>query len=123
MEYKINEIVSGEVTGIQSYGAFVKLPNGEQGLIHISEISDGYVKDVGRFVQMNETVTVKVIDVDENTNQARLSLKAVHPTSFRKVRGRRKDWRLPEMKLGFTSIEEKMDDWINQALKEREQHD
>ena len=72
---------------------------------------------------MNETVTVKVIDVDENANQARLSLKAVHPTSFRKVRGRRKDWRLPEMKLGFTSIEEKMDEWINQALKEREQHD
>jgi predicted RNA-binding protein with RPS1 domain len=122
-EIKINDIIEVTVTGIQKYGAFVLINDKYDGLIHISEISDGYVKDVGRFVQMNETVTVKVIDVDENTNQARLSLKAVHPTSFRKVRGRRKDWRLPEMKLGFTSIEEKMDEWINQALKEREQHD
>ena len=123
MSVKVGQIVEGRITGIQPYGTFVVLEDGITGLIHISEISDGYVKDVGRFVQMNETVTVKVIDVDENTNQARLSLKAVHPTSFRKVRGRRKDWRLPEMKLGFTSIEEKMDEWINQALKEREQHD
>ena len=123
MSVKVGQIVEGRITGIQPYGAFVVLEDGITGLIHISEISDGYVKDVGRFVQMNETVTVKVIDVDEKTNQARLSLKAVHPTSFRKVRGRRKDWRLPDMKLGFTSIEEKMDDWINQALKEREQHD
>lgn len=123
MSVKVGQIVEGRITGIQPYGAFVVLEDGITGLIHISEISDGYVKDVGRFVQMNETVTVKVIDVDENTNQARLSLKAVHPTSFRKVRGRRKDWRLPEMKLGFTSIEEKMDEWINQALKEREKHD
>ena len=123
MSVKVGQIVEGRITGIQPYGAFVVLEDGITGLIHISEISDGYVKDVGRFVQMKETVTVKVIDVDENANQARLSLKAVHPTSFRKVRGRRKDWRLPEMKLGFTSIEEKMDEWINQALKEREQHD
>lgn len=123
MNVKVGQIVEGRITGIQPYGAFVALDDGMTGLIHISEISDGYVKDVGRFVQMNESVTVKVIDVDENMNQARLSLKAVHPTGFRKARGRRKDWRLPEMKLGFSSIENKMDEWIDQALKERKQHD
>ncbi len=122
MSVKVGQIVEGKITGIQPYGAFVVLEDGMSGLIHISEISDGYVKDVGRFVSMNETVTVKVIDVDEKANQARLSLKAVHPTSFRKVRSRRKDWRLPEMKLGFSSIEEKMDEWIEKALKEKE-HD
>ena len=123
MSVKVGQIVEGKITGIQPYGAFVVLEDGMNGLIHISEISDGFVKDVGRFVSLNETVTVKVIDVDEKMNQARLSLKAVHPTGFRKARTRRRDWRLPEMKLGFSSIEDKMDEWIDQALKEREQYD
>ena len=75
MEYKIDEIVSGEVTGIQSYGAFVKLPNGEQGLIHISEISTFFVKSVSNFVQLGQIIKVKIIDILEEKNLYRLSLK------------------------------------------------
>ena len=63
--YNVGEIVSGEVTGIQSYGAFVKLPNGEQGLIHISEISTFFVKSVSNFVQLGQTIKVKIIEILE----------------------------------------------------------
>ena len=52
MSYQIGQIVEGKVTGIQSYGAFVSLDPKTSGLIHISEISDGFVRDVGLFVHV-----------------------------------------------------------------------
>ena len=76
--FHIGDIVEGKITGIQPYGAFVLLDNNTSGLIHISEISDGYVKDISHFVHVGDIVKVKVIDFDQNNNQARLSLKALH---------------------------------------------
>ena len=51
MNYKVDEIVLGTVSGIQPYGAFIKFDNNEQGLIHISEISSYFVKAVEKFVK------------------------------------------------------------------------
>ena len=114
---KVGEIVECKITGIQPYGAFVTIANEITGLIHISEISDGYVKDVNRYVKVNEIVTVKVIDFDSTTNHARLSLKAVNPANFRKVRNKRKDGKLPKMIIGFKTIEKIMPMWIEEGLK------
>ena len=75
---KIGDIVVAKVTGIQPYGAFVSLDEDTTGLIHISEISDGFVRDVHQFVRVGEEVRVKVIDIDEQHHQVRLSLKAVN---------------------------------------------
>ena len=52
MPYQIGQTVEGKVTGIQPYGAFVMLDRHTSGLIHISEISDGYVRDISRFVKV-----------------------------------------------------------------------
>ena len=78
MQYRIGQTVEGKVTGIQPYGAFVSLDRYTSGLIHISEISDGYVRDINRFVKVGDTVTVKIIDFDYQAQQARLSLKALN---------------------------------------------
>lgn len=79
MEHQVHvgDIVDVTITGIQPYGAFALLPDGSSGLIHISEISDGFVRDVNQFVFYGEQVKVKVIDIDNVHHQARLSLKAV----------------------------------------------
>ena len=117
--YKIGQIVEGKVTGIQPYGAFVSLNAYTSGLIHISEISEGYVKDIEQYVKVGETVRVKIIDFDSKTNQARLSLKALHKTT--RVRNRRKasiqKASLPTMELGFKTIQETMPRWIEEAEK------
>lgn len=76
MQYRIGQIVEGTITGIQPYGAFVSLDEETSGLIHISEISEGFVKDVNHFVHVHDRVKVKIIDFDKSTHQARLSLKA-----------------------------------------------
>lgn len=119
MKYKIGDIVEGKITGIQAYGAFVALDDDTSGLIHISEISDGYVKDITRFVRVGDTVRVKIIDSDESTNQVRLSLKALHK---KRAHGRigmfSHKATLPESKLGFLSIEKQLPIWIQEAKKE-----
>ena len=65
MEHQVHvgDIVDVTITGIQPYGAFALLPDGSSGLIHISEISDGFVRDVNQFVFYGEQVKVKVIDI------------------------------------------------------------
>jgi len=118
MKYQIGDIVEGRITGIQPYGAFVSIDAKTTGLIHISEISDGFVKSISRFVNVGDIVRVKIIDFDPFTKQARLSLKALQKPH---ARGRRKTNNhhpsLPNGKLGFKTIENNMDEWIEEAKK------
>lgn len=66
MSIEIGSKLEGKVTGITHFGAFVELPSGETGLVHISEIADSYVKDVNDFLKVNDMVTVKVINVEKD---------------------------------------------------------
>lgn len=58
--------LEGKVTGITHFGAFVELPGGVTGLVHISEIADSYVKDVNDYLKLEDVVTVKVIHVNKD---------------------------------------------------------
>ena len=115
-KYYAGQVVEGVITGIQSYGAFVSLDKYSSGLIHISEISDGFVKDIRNFVSVGGVVKVKVVDYDEATNQAKLSLKAIRKGHSRK---RKKQYvtnpTLPIMKIGFQSIANKLEEWVKEA--------
>ena len=118
MKLKVGQIIEGTVTGIQPYGAFVMIDEETSGLIHISEISDGYVKDVKNFVNVRDRVMVKVIDLDESASHARLSLKALQAT-FRKEKVKQKKSSLPSMQIGFKSIARAMEEWITKAQEEK----
>ncbi len=59
-------VVEGTVTGITHFGAFVALPNGKTGLVHISEVADAYVKDIKDYLHENDVVKVRVLSMDEN---------------------------------------------------------
>ena len=77
MRYKIGDVVEGVVTGIKPYGAFVYIDSCHTGLIHISEISDYFVKDVHTFIKVNEKVKVKILDKADDGYHYKLSLKAL----------------------------------------------
>lgn len=66
MSIEVGSIVEGVVTGITKFGAFIELPGGKVGLVHISEVADVYVKDVNDFLKEKEKVKVKVLNVDEH---------------------------------------------------------
>ncbi|CAB1130103.1 putative RNA degradation protein; polyribonucleotide nucleotidyltransferase or phosphorylase [Candidatus Hydrogenisulfobacillus filiaventi] len=77
-EVGVGKIVEGTVTGIAPFGAFVALPNGKTGLVHISEIADVYVRDIKDFVKENDRVKVKILSMDEN-GKIGLSIRQAQP--------------------------------------------
>ncbi len=80
MSVELNAVLKGKVTGIQSFGAFVALEGeNRQGLIHISEVSNTYVKDINDFLTVGQEVEVKVIKIDEEKNKISLSIRALMP--------------------------------------------
>lgn len=66
MEFAVGAILEGKVTGITKFGAFVALPGGKSGLVHISNISDSYVSDINEFLTVGQEVKVKVLNIDQN---------------------------------------------------------
>ncbi|WP_294473581.1 S1 RNA-binding domain-containing protein [uncultured Intestinimonas sp.] len=74
MEFGVGSIVEGKVTGITKFGAFVSLPGGRSGLVHISEIAYSYVNDVKDHLTEGQEVKVKVIGIDDS-NRINLSIK------------------------------------------------
>jgi S1 RNA binding domain protein len=64
MSLVVGAIIEGVVTGITHFGAFVLLPEGETGLVHISEVADTYVKDINQHLQKKDRVKVKVLSID-----------------------------------------------------------
>ena len=78
MSLEVGAIVEGEVSGITNFGAFVQLPEGKVGLIHISEVSNVYVKDVHDFLKEHDKVKVKVLSIDER-GKIGLSIKQLTP--------------------------------------------
>ena len=65
MSIEVGSVVDGVVTGITNFGAFIELPEGKTGLVHISEVADVYVKDVHDFLSEQDKVKVKVLSIDE----------------------------------------------------------
>ncbi|MEG0873949.1 MAG: S1 RNA-binding domain-containing protein [Clostridiales bacterium] len=66
MDIGIGDIVEGKVTGITKFGAFVEIPGKKTGLVHISEVASGYVKDVNDYLKENDLVKVQVLKMDED---------------------------------------------------------
>lgn len=110
-KYEKGKIIKGQVTGIEKYGIFVSLDEFYSGLIHISEISDGFVKNINDYVNVGETIRAKVVEVDEDNYHLKLSIKNMNY----KIK-KRNNVPLEETKLGFQPLAEKLDDWISDKL-------
>lgn len=74
MGLEVGSVIEGKVTGITKFGAFVSLPEGRSGLVHISEIANTYVNDVNEHVKLGQTVKVRVMNVTED-GKINLSIK------------------------------------------------
>ncbi len=77
MQIEQGSVVKGKVTGLTDFGAFVELEGGKTGMIHISEVSTSYVKDIREHLQLNQEVTAKVISISPEGKIA-LSIKKLN---------------------------------------------
>lgn len=80
MAVAVGDIAVGKVTKIMPFGAFVRLENGESGLVHISEVSSGFVKDINEVLAVGQEVRVNVIGIDEK-KRINLSIKKADDTA------------------------------------------
>ena len=110
-DMSVGSVVKGVVTGIQSYGIFVKLENGYTGLIHISEITDKFVNDVNRFATKGENVFAEIKSIDDKNKKCILSVKGLN---YRADIPRKNH----ETVRGFTPLKEHLPIWIEEKLKE-----
>ena len=85
MALQVGDIVEGKVTGIKPFGAFVSLPEGKTGLVHISEVSYEFVQDLSAVLEDGQTVKVKVISIAPDGKIA-LSIKRTQPAPERGAR-------------------------------------
>jgi polyribonucleotide nucleotidyltransferase len=77
-EIKVGAVYTGKVVAIKDFGCFVELAPGTDGMVHVSELAHGYVKNVSEQVKVGDVVTVKVINIEDN-GRIRLSRKAMLP--------------------------------------------
>ncbi|WP_421381014.1 S1 domain-containing post-transcriptional regulator GSP13 [Bacillus salacetis] len=129
-KYETGSVVTGKVTGIQPYGAFVALDENTQGLVHISEITHGFVKDVNEHLSVGDEVTVKVLSVDEAAGKISLSIRATQepPAEEPKAAAAKKPKRRQgsvkpaaadeTAPTGFNTLKDKLEEWIEQSERE-----
>jgi len=87
MQLEVGAVLEGKVTGITKFGAFVELPGGKTGMVHISEVAPTYVKEIKDYVKENETVKVKILGITPE-GKISLSMKRVEPQAKRQFGGR-----------------------------------
>ena len=110
-DYKVGNIIKGKVTGIEKYGIFVGLDTNYSGLIHISEVSQDFVKSISDFVSVGETIYCQILDVNEDTQQLKLSIKNINYKEDEKTNG------IHETRRGFLPLKEHIDGWIKEKLE------
>lgn len=119
---EVGSVITGKVTGVQPYGAFVALDENTQGLVHISEVTHGFVKDINEFLKVGDEVSVKVLSIDEEAGKIGLSIRATEeaPAVEAKVKKPRKRQAAPvkvenDTAQGFNTLKDKLQEWINQS--------
>lgn len=114
-KYKKEEIITGCVTGIEKYGIFINLDEYYSGLVHISEISNSFVKNIHDYVKVGETIKVKVLEEDEKSHHVKLSIKDIDY----QINKKRKN-KIEETASGFSTLKVMLDKWIDEKINEIE---
>lgn len=111
-EFKIGDIIKGQVTGIENYGIFININNKTNGLIHISEISENFVKDINDFVVIGESIYCRIIDIDKENYNLKLSIKNIN------YKAKKGNGKINETIRGFSPLKDNLDSWIEKKIQE-----
>lgn len=117
MSISIGDLLIGEVINVKPYGLFLKFEDGSQGLLHISELSDSYIKDIEKYGSKGDFIKVKVVSIDESNGFLRVSYKKINEEDRYSTHSNTKR-KIPEFSEGdFKALEERLPGWIEETLK------
>jgi general stress protein 13 len=129
MNFEVGSIVEGKVTGIKPFGAFVALNDQVQGLVHISEVSHGFVKDINDVLKTGDVVQVKILSIDEDSKKISLSIRqtqeapAAAPKKERRPNfsSKKPAAAAQDSSKGFNTLEAKLKDWLKESTDRQAQ--
>ena len=116
-KYYPGNVVKGKVVGVKPYGVFVSLDDDVIGLLHISEISDFFVADINKIINVGEIIETKILDINYDDKKAKLSLRAIKKRERYKPKCSLSDEKI-NIKKEFNPIKIRMNDFVADA-KER----
>ena len=108
----VGNIVKGQITGVTPYGVFVSLEDDYSGLVHISEVSDKFVKDLPMLFNIGDIINVKILEIDDDKREVKLSIKKIDYKVEESLS------RIPETGSGFGLLEKNLGKWTASKLKE-----
>jgi S1 RNA binding domain protein len=117
MPITVGKVVEGTVTGITNFGAFIQLPGGDSGLVHISEISDDYVEKVTDYLKKDQKVKVKVLSISKD-GKISLSIRQAKPKTTNPIEI---DWDKTDEKQKYMSFEDKLSKFLKDSNEKQDQ--
>ncbi len=106
MSIEVGSKLKGKVTGVKNFGAFVELPEGKSGLVHISEVADSYVENVADHLKVGDEVEVKVLTIGQD---GKISL------SIKKAKERPKKPVAPKVEKKPEDFEKKLSNFLKDS--------
>ena len=116
MNYQVGQLVIGKVYNVKPYALFMSFEDGVTGLLHISEISDSFVRDIEKYGSVGDEIKVKILTIDKENGFLRVSYKQVPPEEAYSSHVDQR--RLPTVtEEEFQPLKDKLDGWINDAYQ------
>lgn len=126
MEIKVGDLIIGKVNQIRPYALFLTFENGQNGLLHISELSDNYIRDIEKYGSVGDEIKVKVLSIDPSNGFLRVSYKAIPEEERYNTHDDSKHSFAQFDEADFEDLEAKIPEWIEATLakaKEEESND
>lgn len=117
MPVSVGGVIDGTVTGITNFGAFVQLPEGKSGLVHISEISHDYVEKVADYLKKDQKVKVKVLSISKE-GKISLSIRQAKPKTNKPIEI---EWNKTDDKQRTMSFEDKLNSYLKDSSEKMNQ--
>ncbi len=118
-KFQVGSIVEGKITEIKPFGAFIALDESTRGLVHISQVAHGFVKDINDILSVGDTVKVKIISIDENSGKISLSIRETQeaPAPRPRYPQNNRNPKPQEQPKPQESVclEDKLKDWLKQS--------
>lgn len=108
---KVGEVIIGTVVRVYPKYAIMLFDEGETGLLHISELSNDYVRNFSGFVHVGNIYKVKVVEVDETKGFMKVSLKRLSEAERRDGLAKK---RIPPRDIDFAELEKRLPDWVKE---------
>lgn len=114
-EYKLNDIVEGTIINIRDFGAIIIFPDGQKGLLHISEVANVFIRNIKKYLKIGKTYQVKIIGIEPD-GFLKLSMSKItdeekeeyHKNGVKKVK-------IDPEYIDFSALKEKLPEWIESA--------